>query len=49
MAIQTCKTFGVIQYRDFNSDEAKKCKLYDSGIRTDFDRYQGSPFRSLLL
>ena len=27
MAIQTCKTAGVITYRDFNSDEAKKCKL----------------------
>ncbi|KAI9826832.1 MAG: GDP-mannose transporter into the lumen of the Golgi [Thelocarpon impressellum] len=24
IAIQTCKTFGVITYRDFNSDEAKK-------------------------
>lgn len=26
MAIQTCKTFGIIQYRDFNSDEARKCE-----------------------
>ena len=25
IAIQTCKTFGVITYRDFNSDEARKC------------------------
>ncbi len=28
IAIQTCKTFGVISYRDFNSDEAKKCELF---------------------
>jgi len=26
LAIQTCKTFGIIQYRDFNTDEARKCK-----------------------
>ena len=26
IAIQTCKTFGVITYRDFNSDEARKCE-----------------------
>ena len=25
VAIQTCKTFGVITYRDFSSDEARKC------------------------
>ena len=24
-AIQTCKSLGIITYRDFNSDEAKKC------------------------
>lgn len=27
IAIQTCKSLGVINYRDFNSDEAKKCML----------------------
>lgn len=26
IAIQTCKSAGVISYRDFNSDEAKKCE-----------------------
>jgi len=25
IAIQSCKTSGVITYRDFNSDEARKC------------------------
>ena len=25
VAIQTCKSFGVITYRDFSSDEARKC------------------------
>jgi hypothetical protein len=24
-AIQTCKSLGIIHYRDFNSDEARKC------------------------
>lgn len=27
IAIQTCKTFGAITYRDFNSDEARKCQF----------------------
>ena len=26
IAIQMCKSFGIIQYRDFNVDEAKKCE-----------------------
>lgn len=26
IAIQLCKSFGIIQYRDFNVDEAKKCE-----------------------
>ena len=26
IAIQVCKSFGIIQYRDFNVDEAKKCE-----------------------
>lgn len=26
IAIQSCKTSGVITYRDFNSDEARKCR-----------------------
>ena len=26
IAIQCCKSFGIIQYRDFNVDEAKKCE-----------------------
>jgi hypothetical protein len=30
VAIQTCKTMGIITYRDFNSDEAKKCTYYSS-------------------
>lgn len=28
VAIQSCKTAGVITYRDFSSDEAKKCESY---------------------
>ena len=27
IAIQSCKTSGVITYRDFNTDEARKCTL----------------------
>lgn len=33
IAIQSCKSFGVITYRDFNSDEAKKCVCQASATR----------------
>jgi len=28
VAIQSCKTAGIITYRDFKTDEAKKCEIF---------------------
>ena len=33
VAIQSCKTAGLITYRDFKTDEAKKCQLTHSYMR----------------
>lgn len=52
IAIQTCKTLGIIQYRDFNSDEARKCELIISLLvqrGSVTDDFQGSRYRSLSL
>lgn len=31
VAIQSCKTAGIITYRDFKTDEAKKCETLTRG------------------
>ena len=32
IAIQTCKSMGIITYRDFNSEEARKCGLFSTSF-----------------
>lgn len=51
IAIQTCKSSGLITYRDFNSDEARKCTCYPIGERlhTSLMFFLGFPVSLLLI
>lgn len=44
VAIQMCKSLNIIQYRDFNADEARKCKRNDIQIwPPPIDKFPGFP------
>lgn len=45
VAIQSCKSAGIISYRDFNSDEAKKCRCLQRALYllSGLTCRQGSP------
>lgn len=45
IAIQSCKSAGLITYRDFKTEEAKKCTSAFLLIQRRSDKLQGSPFR----
>lgn len=51
VAIQTCKTFGVITYRDFSSDEARKCMFSPVLVLAyrPLTAFQGSQYHCLSL
>lgn len=49
VAIQSCKTMGIISYRDFNKDEARKCtytRRHYKKTTANNSLTQGFPFPS---